>query len=122
MQDRPMLEDPGVPIHQAMPSGAQTGLIIATGLGFVAIWLYAISESRRRRDVVPTLIVIGAGLSVFYEPLGDAMAKVYYTEHGQIAWIHAFGRHIPLFIGLLYFWYMSVWAMWLLRASSRGVS
>src|SRR5207248_1785158 len=36
--------------------------------------------------------------------------------------IHAFGRHIPLFIGLLYFWYMSVWAMWLLRASSRGVS
>jgi hypothetical protein len=117
-----MLEDPTLPIHKLMPTGAQTGLIVLTGLGAVAIWLYAITESRRRKDLVPVLIVAGAGLSVFYEPLGDAMAKVYYTENGQHRWINAFGRDIPVFIGLLYFWYMSVGAMWLLRASKRGVT
>lgn len=117
-----MFEDPSVPLHKLMPAGAQAGLIVLTALGAIAIWTYAIAESRRRKDLVPAFIVIGAGLSVFYEPLGDALAKVYYSERGQATWIHAFGRDIPVFIGLLYFWYMSVGAMWLLRASKRGVT
>jgi hypothetical protein len=117
-----MLDDPALPLDKLMPSGAQTTLIVLTGLGAVAIWLYAIRESRRRGDLVPLFIVAGAGLAVFYEPLGDEISKVYYTERGQETWIHAFGRDIPAFIGLLYFWYMSVGAMWLLRASKRGVS
>jgi len=117
-----MLGDPALPLDKLMPSGAQTVLIILTGLGALAIWRYAIRESRRRRDLVPVFIVIGAGLSIFYEPLGDEISKVYYTERGQETWISAFGRDIPVFIGLLYFWYMSVGALWLLRASRRGVT
>ena len=117
-----MLEDPTVPVDKLMPSGAQTALIVAAALGFVAIWLYAIRESRRRNDLVPVYIVLGAGLAIYYEPLGDALAQVYYPERGQETWIHAFGRDIPVFIGLLYFWYMAAGSMWLLRASQRGVA
>jgi hypothetical protein len=111
-----------VPVDKLMPSGAQTVFIAASAVGFVLIWSYAIRESLRRRDWIPVLVVAGCGIAIFYEPLGDMMAKVYYTERGQISWIHAFGRHIPVFIGLLYFWYMSVGAMWLLRAKRTGVT
>ena len=111
-----------VPVTKIMPSGAQTIFIIGSSVGFVLIWAYAIRESLRRRDWIPVLVVAGCGLAIFYEPLGDQMAHVYYTERSQISWIDAFGRHIPLFIGLLYFWYMSVGAMWLLRAKRDGVT
>jgi hypothetical protein len=111
-----------VPVDKIMPSGAQTIFIVGSAVGFVLIWSYAIRESLRRRDWIPVLVVAGCGLAIFYEPLGDQMAHVYYTERGQISWIHAFGRHIPVFIGLLYFWYMSAGAMWLLRRMKHGVT
>jgi hypothetical protein len=111
-----------VPIDKVMPAGAQTVFIIGSAVGFALIWSYAIRESFRRRDWIPVLVVAGCGAAIFYEPLGDQMAHVYYTERGQISWIHAFGRHIPLFVGLLYFWYMSIGTMWLLRANRTGVS
>jgi hypothetical protein len=114
--------DPEVPVQALMPATAQTALIVLTGLGFIAVWFYAITESLRRRDLVPVFVVAGAGLSVFYEALGDSMAKVYYAEQGQATWIHAFGRDIPVFIGLLYFWYMSLGTLWLLRAARHGVT
>jgi hypothetical protein len=110
-----------VPLQAVMPAGPQLALIALTGLGAIAVWVYAILESRRRRDLVPVFVVAGSGLAVWYEALGDAMAKVYYSEQGQLTWVHAFGRDIPVFIGLLYFWYMSLGALWLLRASRHGV-
>ncbi|MHB8694711.1 MAG: hypothetical protein ACYDHH_26040 [Solirubrobacteraceae bacterium] len=117
-----MFADQTVPVRGVMPHDAQTVLIVAMTAIAALMWIYAIRESRRRRDLVPLLIVIGCGLAVFYEPVGDALVKVFYTERGQVTWIHAFGRDIPAFIGILYFWYMPAGAMWLLRASERGVS
>ena len=111
-----------VPVDKVMPSGAQTIFIVVSAVLCALMWAYAIRESLRRRDWIPVLVVAGCGAAIFYEPLGDQMAHVYYTERGQISWIHAFGRHIPLFVGLLYFWYMSVGTMWLLRAKRTGVS
>jgi len=111
-----------VPVDKIMPSGVQTIFTAASATLFALMWAYAIRESLRRRDWIPVLVVAGCGAAIFYEPLGDQMAHVYYTERGQISWIHAFGRYIPLFVGLLYFWYMSIGTMWLLRAKERGVT
>ena len=116
------MQYPDIPLNAVMPAGAQLALTVATGLAAIAVWVYAIAESRRRRDLVPVFVVAGSGLAVWYEALGDSMAKVYYSEHGQWVWVHAFGRDIPAFIGLLYFWYMSLGTLWLLRASQHGVS
>jgi hypothetical protein len=84
--------------------------------------IYAARESRRRGDLAALFLVLGAGLAVFYEPLGDTLVKVYYTERGQETWIHAFGLDIPAFIGLLYLWYMPVGAYVMMRLSERGIS
>lgn len=116
-----MLGDPTVPVRALMPQGTQTVLIVAmTAMALLSIG-YAIRESRRRRDLVAVFLVIGCGLAVFYEPLGDALVRVYYTEVGQETWIHAFGRDIPAFIGILYLWYMPAGAYVLMRLCERGV-
>jgi hypothetical protein len=105
-----------------MPGDAQTVLIVAM-IAMAALSIgYAVREARRRGDLVTVFLVIGCGLAVFYEPLGDALVRVYYTEVGQETWIHAFGRDIPAFIGILYLWYMPAGAYALLRLAPQGIS
>jgi len=116
------MQNNDVPTDALMPAAAQVGLTIATGCIAVAVFAYAVVDSRRRRDLIPVYLVLGSGLAVFYEPLGDLLAKVYYPERGQWTWITTFGHGIPMFIGLLYFWYMSLGALWLLRKSAVGVT
>jgi hypothetical protein len=117
-----MLVNSDVPIDAVMPSGAQTVLTILSGLIAAAVLWYAIAVSKRRGDLLAVYIFLGSGLAVFYEPLGDLLAQVYYSERGQWTWISAFGHGIPVFIGLLYFWYMSLGALWLLGKSRTGVT
>lgn len=117
-----MLEDPTIPLEELMPGTAQTVLIVAMALAAAASLVYATRESRRRRDLVPLFLVLGAAISIYYEALGDALVKVYYTERGQETWIHSFGRDIPAFIGLLYFWYLPAGAYVLLRRAKRGIT
>jgi hypothetical protein len=50
-----------VPVDKVMPAGAQTAFIIGAAIGAVLIWAYAISESRRRRDLIPVFVVVGSG-------------------------------------------------------------
>jgi hypothetical protein len=117
-----MLGDPTVPVRAHMPQTTQSVLIVAMAILALLSIGYALRESQRRGDLVLIFLVVGAGLAVFYEPVGDALVRVFYTERGQTTWIHAFGRDIPAFIGLLYFWYMPVGAYVLLRVSERGIT
>lgn len=111
-----------VPWDALMPAGPQNLLIGLSCLVFVLSLGFVIRETRRRRDGVPVFAFIGGGLAIVYEPLGDILASVLYPEHGQIGWIDLFGRKIPLFIGVLYFWYMSVPAIYFVRAVERGLT
>ncbi|MHB8696205.1 MAG: hypothetical protein ACYDHH_33755, partial [Solirubrobacteraceae bacterium] len=61
-----MFADQTVPVRGVMPHDAQTVLIVAMTAIAALMWIYAVRESRRRRDLVPLLIVIGCGLAVFY--------------------------------------------------------
>ncbi|WP_157121210.1 hypothetical protein [Nocardia miyunensis] len=111
-----------VPSDVPMPHIGQLVLIVGmSALALLSIG-YAIVESRRRGDLLLIFLVIGAGLAIPYEALGDSLVHVYYTEHGQITWIHTFGRDIPAFIGILYFWYLPFGAYALLRRASKGVT
>jgi len=116
------LNDPTVPLTAVMPHTTQIVLLVTMILGALASIGYAVSESRRRGDAALIFLLIGSGISIFYEPVGDALVKVYYSEHGQIQWIHAFGRSIPAFIGILYFWYLPIGAYVLLRWSRDGIT
>jgi hypothetical protein len=111
-----------VPWDAVMPSGPQNILIALSYLmAALAIWFVAI-EVKRRKDWVPVYAFIGGGLAVIYEPLGDMLVCALYPMHNQIGWIDMFGRSIPMFIGVLYFWYMSVPAIYFLRRLDSGLT
>jgi hypothetical protein len=117
-----ILPDKQVPVWQHMPSTSQHVLIVVSGAAAVASVLYAVRQSRRRRDLVHIYLVIGAGISVYYEALADTLIKAFYPEHGQITWIATFGRTIPVFIGFLYFWYLPFMSYWMLARAKHGIS
>lgn len=110
-----------VPSDVPMPHGGQIVLIVGMIALALASFGYAALESRRRGDLFLIFLVIGSGLAIPYEALGDDLVHVYYTELHQITWIHTFGRDIPAFIGILYFWYLPFAAFFLLRRSRTGV-
>jgi len=111
-----------VPWQAPMPSTPQTVLITLTvSVALASIW-FIFKETKRRKDWIPVYAFLGAGLSVVYEPLGDMLVSAFYPMEGQIGWIKLFGRQIPLFIGVLYFWYMSVPAIYFLKRLETGIS
>jgi hypothetical protein len=111
-----------VPWDAVMPAGPQSILIALSVLLFALSLWYIVIEIRRRGDWVPLYAFLGGGLIIVYEPLGDILVSVLYPIHGQIGWIDMFGRQIPLFIGVLYFWYMSVPALYFLRRVEQGLT
>lgn len=113
---------PQVPWEAIMPPGPQMMLTALSALMLVlSIW-FVVKETRRRGDLVPIYAFLGGGLIIIYEPLGDILANVLYPVHGQLTWIDLFGRPIPVFIGLLYFWYMSVPAIYFVKQVEQGLS
>ena len=111
-----------VPWDAQMPVGPQNLLLgLSLLLAVLAMW-FIVVEVKRRKDFVPIYAFIGAGLAVMYEPLGDMLVCALYPIHGQIGWIDVFGRSIPMFIGVLYFWYMSVPGLYFLRQLDKGLT
>ncbi|MFZ0715932.1 hypothetical protein [Mycobacterium sp.] len=117
-----MDSDIPVPSDVPMPQTAQTVLIVAMTMMAVLSLGYAIYASIRRRDLVHIWLLLGAGLAIPYEALGDNLVHVYYTERGQISWITTFGHSIPAFIGILYFWYLPIYGYLMIHRAGTGVS
>ncbi len=111
-----------VPWSAEMPALPQTILIAICCLLFVLALWFVVSETRRRKDWVAVYAFIGGGLAIIYEPLGDMLVSAFYPIRGQVGWIDLFGRQIPLFIGVLYFWYMSIPAIYFLKRLERGLT
>lgn len=113
---------PGPPADAVMPALAQDVMIGLTGAGSLIVLLLSLREMRRRGDLVPLYILLGAALAIFYEPIGDMLGMAYYPAVGQIAWIDTFGRKTPLFIALVYFCYFPPFILFFLRALDEGIS
>jgi uncharacterized membrane protein len=111
-----------VPWNAPMPAGPQVLLTTLSGIVWLLAAWFVRTECRRRHDLVPLYAFIGGGLIVVYEPLGDMLASVLYPVHGQWTWIDLFGRPIPAFIGILYFWYMSVPAVYFVKRVEQGLT
>ncbi|MEQ8515056.1 MAG: hypothetical protein RIC38_05570 [Chromatocurvus sp.] len=111
-----------IPWSAEMPATPQLILTVICFLVWILAAWFVRSECRRRGDRLPLYAFIGAGLVIIYEPLGDVLANVLYPVNGQWTWIDLMGRPIPVFIGLLYFWYMSVPGLYFLKRQEEGLT
>jgi len=105
-----------------MPADHQMIYLVASCVAFVASLWFIASECRRRGDWLAAFAFIGGGLTIFYEPLADILASVFYPVQGQLTWIELVGRKVPVAVGILYFWYMSVPAVYAVRRAEQGLT
>ena len=111
---------PQPPRLAVMPHTTQTVLLILMSVIAVIAVAAMIRDAIRQRDLVGVYCLIGAALGILYEPLGDSLVMAFYPAVHQDTWITAFGRDIPTFIGILYFWYMAPFVLVFSRYARRG--
>jgi hypothetical protein len=111
---------PQPPLHAVMPHTTQQVLLVLMSVIAVASTAALLRDCRRQRSLLGIYCLIGAALGILYEPLGDELVMAFYPAVHQHTWISAFGRHIPTFIGILYFWYMAPFVVIFTRYAGRG--
>ena len=109
-----------IPRSTPMPQTTQTVLIVLMAAMAAIVIAYLFSLAWRTRNPVPVYLLIGGALAIAYEPLGDSLVLAYYPEVHQETWVSLFGRDIPAFTGLLYFWYMCPFVILFSRIADHG--
>jgi len=98
-----------------MPAALQTVLLILTGIAAAGVLAWSVLRWVRHRDTLALWVILGTQLAAPYEGLGDRLLHVYYPELGQIGFLHAFGRDVPLFVQLLYLPYIVPFVVFFIR-------
>jgi hypothetical protein len=98
-----------------MPAALQTVLLILTGIAAAGVLVWSVLRWVRHRDPLALWVILGTQLAAPYEGLGDRLLHVYYPELGQIGFLYAFGRDVPLFVQLLYLPYIVSFVVFFVR-------
>lgn len=97
------------------PVDQQRSMLVVSSVLMAVALLYALWMARRERSLWPLFVFLGAGCSVFYEPLGDILTKVAYPPQDEMRLLVAFDRVLPLWMGPNYFFFFSIPVLLLLR-------
>jgi hypothetical protein len=98
---------------------------IITGIQFVAAALVTVwvMHGRRAADLrVGLLVLIGGGLSVFFEPLGDRLGMIWHAGVGQWTLLHMYGHFVPVWMLAAYYWYCGGQTLFVVRKIQGGAS
>jgi len=110
------------PLDAVVPAPWQLVFTIAFGIPAFAFCIYAIYLLIKEKDLVPLLIMIGAAIATYEEPIVDVLAKCWWPAVGQWTAIEAFDRPIPWLCVFAYMAYYGGMVILLARAFEKGVS
>jgi hypothetical protein len=99
--------------------------IMTTAMFVAAIGITVLVLKRERGARAKTLgimVLLGGGLSVCFEPLGDYLGLVWHPEIGQWTAFHQYGRAIPLWIVPTYYWFNGGQTLYVLQRIRGGAT
>jgi hypothetical protein len=102
-----------------------TAQVIITAIQFAAaaaitIWVF---YGRDKQDVLLRLLVLlGGGLSVLFEPLGDRMGFIWHASIGQWTLFTMYGHSVPVWMLGAYYWYCGGQTLFVVQRIRRGAS
>src|SRR5436305_6229934 len=117
----PEMLTPQPPLDMVVGKGPE--MVITVLLGFIAAVTLLCSLAhwvRTRRPVMPLLFVTGGAMMVF-EPMVDTVGGCWFPANSTVAF-HAWGRPIPLWLCLAYFFYFGIASAVIWIALRRGVT
>ena len=99
------------PIY-GVPASVEHWAIALAAVAAACSLLFCVQRAVRDRSAVPLYLFAAGGLVVLMEPFCDVLGRATFPELGTLGWISTLGRHIPLYVGLIYMMY---WApAWIL--------
>jgi hypothetical protein len=113
---------PSPPTGLRMPHVAE--LVFTTGgaVPLVVTVLLALQHLRTGRGPLLAFCLLGGLAASLFEPFVDVMGLVYLTEDGSIGTFTFLGRTMPLFVPVIYPWYIGGFAYLTCRRLAQGVT
>jgi hypothetical protein len=96
---------------------------IITIIQFVAaaiatVW---VTWGQRGRELrIRVLVLIGGGLGVFFEPLGDRLGMIWHASVGQWTLLHMYGHFVPVWMLATYYWYCGGQTLFVVQRIRNG--
>lgn len=86
------------PVDMVVPAGAQLTAVVLIGLLTAAAVGYGLWRLVGRGEALLLLMVVGAGLGAFVEPVWDVLSNIWFASDGQWTGMSSFGRDVPVWI------------------------
>lgn len=104
-----------------LDDGVEIAFHVLMALMFLGGLWYVVGIARRDRSLVPIYLLVGGGLAIFYEPMGDLAAHVTYHADQTTA-ASGFGFEVPTWMVPAYPVIVGVSMVWLMDVVRKGVT
>lgn len=115
-----ILVDFPVAPETVIPATLQNVFLALTVVAALAVTVYALWMSRRRRSAVPLLMVFGGLAAILLEPVVTFLGHAVHPAAGQIRMFETVDRAIPWHIGLGYMAGFGIFYLWLYVRYTAG--
>lgn len=95
------------PAGLTMPATAQLWTMLIYGVGALLFVLLSIRLALRERSVLPLVIILGAALTVYLEPIVDVLGNAVHPQIGQFNLLTTNGHPVPWAVLIGYLWYFA---------------
>ncbi|AOE86777.1 hypothetical protein [Pseudomonas sp. TCU-HL1] len=95
------------PAGLIMPATAQLWTTLIYGVGALLFIFLAIRLALRERSVLPLLMILGAALTVYLEPIVDVLGNAVHPQMGQLNLLTTNGHPVPWAVLIGYLWYFA---------------
>lgn len=117
---RPGISD--APVDMRVNPIAAVIFTVISGLPAVILLVVAIRAIVKRRNFTLLLFLVGGGLATFIEPILDYLNGLWWPLYGNWTAFTILGVNLPLFVPLVYPWYLGGEAYIAYRLFKRGIT
>ncbi|HEY2830874.1 MAG TPA: hypothetical protein VGJ14_00505 [Sporichthyaceae bacterium] len=112
---------PQPPTDLVMPKAAELVFTIGGAVPLVILLVIALRQLHAGKPLLLACMVGGLAASLF-EPFVDVLGMVYLTENNSIHTFTLLGRTMPLFVPVIYPWYIGGFAYLTCQALTKGIT
>src|SRR6218665_1358463 len=95
------------PSDLLMPASAQLWTTVLYGIGALVFVLLALRLAWRERSPLPLLLLAGAALTIYLEPVVDVLGNAVHPQIGQFNLLTTNGHPVPWAVLIGYIWYFA---------------
>jgi hypothetical protein len=110
------------PIQMIVDPTAQWLITAIQFLAAIIVTVWVTRGQRGRELTLRVLVLVGGGLSVFFEPFGDRLGMIWHARLGQWTLLNMFGHSVPIWMLATYYWYVGGQTLFVIQRIRGGAS